>query len=185
MDTGTLLLLVLVVVAVGFAVYFFIQKERTQKLQTRFGPEYKHAVERFGDRAKAETDLQRRTARVEKMQLRPISEDERLRFAEEWRREQAYFVDDPPGAVDRADRLVNQAMLARGYPMAEFDQRAADISVDHPHVVKNYRAAHDVAMLSRDGRASTEDLRHAMVCYRELFEDLLDSRVKDHEEVRR
>jgi hypothetical protein len=185
MDNGTLLLLVIVVAAVGFALYFFIKKERTQKLQTRFGPEYKHTVERFGDRAKAETDLKQRTARVEKMQLRTIPEDERLRFADEWRHEQEYFVDNPAGAVDRADMLVNRVMLARGYPMAEFDQRAADISVDHPHVVKNYRSAHDIAMLSRDGRASTEDLRHAMVCYRELFEDLLDTRVKDHEEVRR
>ena len=128
-----------------------------------------------GDRGKAEAELARRAERVKALHIRPLEPAQRARFADAWRADQARFVDDPTQAVAEADRLVGELMQARGYPVGDFEQRAADVSVDHPHVVENYRTAHDIAVRQARGEADTEALRKAMVHYRALFDDLLDS----------
>lgn len=114
--------------------------------------------------------------RVEKFPIRELAVDERERFVTEWRVVQSRFVDDPKGAVREADELVSRLMQARGYPMSDFEQRAADISVDHPRVVDNYRAAHMIALRHRKGEATTEDLRSAIIYYRSLFDELLQTK---------
>ena len=127
----------------------------------------------FGNRPKAEDALAARQKRMEKIQVHPLSHEERDRFADQWHDIQARFVDDPPGSIEQADRLVCDVMKARGYPMSEFEHRAEDLSVDHPHVVRNYRAAHQIAMRHEQGQASTEDLRQGLVYYRDLFDELV------------
>jgi hypothetical protein len=125
--------------------------------------------------------LAARQERVQQLHLRPLPADEQRRYAEAWRRTQARFVDDPAGAINEADTLIGRVMQARGYPVGDFEARAADLSVDHPQVVRNYRAAHQLAQASGRGQASTEDLRQALVHYRALFEELLET----PQEVRR
>ena len=129
--------------------------------------------------------LEQREKRVEQLHIRPLTREEGRRFAEAWRADQARFVDDPKAAVIEADRLVGEVMQARGYPVSDFEQRAADISVHHPHVVENYRAAHEVAVRAKRGEASTESLRQALVYYRKLFEDLLEVEEPALREVKR
>lgn len=153
------------------------QRRRSMGLRRQFGPEYEREVRTQG-RTAAETELERRERRVHALEIRPLSREDRERFGEEWRAVQARFVDDPGGSVSEADRLVGEVMRARGYPVGEFEQRAADVSVDHPVVVQSYRAAHEIALRHRSGGANTEDLRKAMVHYRALFEDLLGERVR-------
>ena len=166
---------VLVALAVVVIAFVLMQKRRTDELRTKFGPEYERLVHERGDARHAESELAHRVDRVKQLQIKPITPEARSRFAEAWRSDQARFVDDPKGAVVEADRLVADLMQVRGYPVGDFEQRAADVSVDHPHVVQNYRIAHDIAVREQRGEASTEDLRVAMVHYRALFEDLLDS----------
>lgn len=161
------------------------QRRRSDMLRERFGPEYNHTVEEMGDRRKAEAELADRAKRVRSFDIHPLSSGERARFAGEWQTTQAHFVDDPSSSVREADRLVQQVMETRGYPMGTFEQRAADISVDHPAVVSNYRSAHDLAMRNEHGQSSTEDLRQAMVYYRNLFNDLLEIPEADKQEVKR
>ena len=174
MNTIAAIILVLLIVVVAIAAWGYIQKRRSSGLRRRFGPEYDDAIQEFGDRTRAETALEQRAERTEKYQIRSLSRDEQHGFAEDWRHAQTRFVDDPKLAVREADDLVCEVMRKRGYPMAEFERRAEDISVDHPRVVRNYRAAHRIAEASHEGRATTEDLRQAMVHYRELFEELLE-----------
>jgi len=169
-------LLVIVALAV-VAFLFYMQKERSRKLRSKYGPEYDKLANEFGSTRRAEADLERREKRIHKIDIRPLQNDGRARFSEAWREVQASFVDDPGNAVGRADILVEDLMKARGYPVGDFEQRAEDVSVDHPRVVQNYRAAHAIAERRLKGAANTEDLRNAMVHYRELFEDLLDQRV--------
>ena len=186
MTTATWVVLIIAIAAIVVAC-FLAWKFRTRKeLRSRFGPEYDHLVRERGDVNRAEKELAYRARRVEKFHIRPLNSEESQRFAAEWRAAQARFVDEPRKAVAEADELVRGAMRARGYPTADdFDQLAADLSVDHPVVVDNYRAAHAIA--TRDARepVNTEDLRIAMQHYRALFEDLLDRRVSHFEEVRR
>lgn len=170
------LVLVLVALIVGAAAaWYFFERRRSRRLRRRFGPEYEHSVHEIGSRRKAEKELERRQERVERLDIRLLKPDECERFLEEWRGVQARFVDNPAGAVAEADRLVGEVMRARGYPVSDFEQRAVDVSVDHPRVVENYRTARDIAARSERGEASTEDLRQAMVHYRVLFDDLLES----------
>lgn len=179
-------LIVIAVVVVVFGVFMYVQKERTRRLRTKFGPEYDRLVHDRGNPRKAEDELLRRQERMEKMHIRELSHDEILRFSDSWRNVQAQFVDAPRDAAAEADRLVREVMTTRGYPMSDFEQRAADISVDHPRVVEHYRAAHDLALRDAAGGANTEDLRQAMVHYRALFEDLLSAtRDQQVEEVKR
>jgi len=149
------------------------RKRRSERLRTQFGgSEYDRAVKEDGRRL-AEAGLNERTARVESLNIRPLAQGDRSRFLELWRRVEARFVDGPGGAVTEADQLLGDVMSTRGYPVSDFEQRAADISVDHPLVLENYRTAHDIALRQRKGEANTEDLRQAMIHYRTLFEELV------------
>lgn len=162
---------IVVVAAIGFVTS---RKRRSQKLRERFGPEYDRVMRQEGDPRKAEGVLEFRQKRREKFNIRRLSAADRSSFVTRWNEVQARFVDDPRGAVTVADSLVTEVMQARGYPTGEFEQRAADLSVDYPVIVDNYRAAHDIALRHSSGKASTEDLRQAMVHYRVLFQELLD-----------
>jgi hypothetical protein len=172
-------------VAAGVIGWYLWSRRRSEQLRSRFGPEYDRTVHEAGDVRKAEASLQARAKRVERLQIRPLTPEEASRFSAAWQQVQAQFVDDPKGAITGADRLVGEVMTARGYPVADFDQRVEDISVDHPDVVMNYRAARDIALEHERGHASTEDLRQAMVHYRSLFRDLLaDAAREEHVESR-
>ncbi len=163
---------ILVVVVIGIV----MAQRRKAALRQRFGGEYERAVRERGSEREAQTLLQQREKRVEKFHIRELDAAEREQYAARWRLVQSRFVDDPRGAVIDADDTVASLMGARGYPMADFEQRAADLSVGHAHVVDNYRAAHEIAVRHRQGQATTEDLRQAMIYYRSLFEDLLEGR---------
>jgi FtsZ-interacting cell division protein ZipA len=185
MTTQTSVILIVAIIAIGVAALILLRR-RTKKLKSKFGPEYERAVYESGSTFKAEKELEHRAKRVEKLRLRHLNNAEAEGFAREWQTAQEKFVDDPRGAVADADLLVQETMKARGYPTGgEFDAQAADLSVDHPFVISNYRAAHEIAV--RDGRApaSTEDLRLAMRHYRALFEDLLDRKVEEITGARR
>jgi hypothetical protein len=162
------------VIALGVGISVMVRKRRTKRLRTQFGgDEYTRAVREGGGRQKAEAALDKRTDRVEGLHIRPLAAGDRARFIEAWKRVQSRFVDGPGGAVTDADQLLGDVMFTRGYPVSDFEQRAADISVDHPQVLANYRAAHDCALRQTRGQASTEDLRQAMIHYRTLFEELV------------
>jgi hypothetical protein len=170
------LIIALVVVCVaGIAAFLMHRKRRTARLRTQFGgAEYARAVQKGGDRRHGEARLEERTQRVEAFHIRPLAAADRMRFTDTWRGVQARFVDGPAGAVTEADRLLGDVMSTRGYPISNFEQTAADISVDHPLVLENYRAAHEIAIRQMAGQASTEELRQAMVHYRTLFEELVN-----------
>lgn len=160
-------------IAVAIVVYLVMRSRRSARLRAQFGPEYERAVSEGGDRRHAEARLAERSERVKSYHLRPLGEADRVSFLESWNRIQTLFVDDPAGAVAEADHLLGQVMSARGYPVLDFEQRAADISVDHSGVVQNYRTAHEIAVRHTSGHAGTEDLRIAMIHYRALFEELV------------
>jgi hypothetical protein len=163
-----------VILIAGIAAWLFLRKRRTERLRTQFGgSEYDRAVKEDGSRRHAEAGLKERTARVESLNIRPLAPGDQARFVESWRRVEARFVDGPGGAVTEADQLLGDVMSTRGYPVSDFEQRAADISVDHPLVLENYRTAHEIALRQRKGQANTEDLRQAMIHYRTLFEELV------------
>jgi len=182
MDTGIVLVVVLLVV-IGVVAWLLIQRRQTEELRERFGPEYKRTVNELGDPRRAESELAAREKRLEQFNIRPLTAQEHERFAQAWRSTQARFVDDPTKAIKEADRVVVDLMRTRGYPIGDFEQRAADISVDHPTVVENYRAARDIAIANERGAADTEDLRKAFVHYRALFEDLLETSESMEQEV--
>ncbi|HEY4009231.1 MAG TPA: hypothetical protein VGM11_03695 [Acidobacteriaceae bacterium] len=166
-------IIVVLAIIIVAAILVARRRQRSAHLKQHFGPEYERELQQSGDAGKAEAALAEREARVEKFTIRELPPTERATYADEWAAVQRRFVDDPSLAVSEADRLVNRLMTARGYPMADFDQRAADISVHHPGVVQNYRSARDIFVRHSSGRASTEDLRQAMVYYRSLFDELL------------
>jgi hypothetical protein len=176
MNQNTMIIVVAVVIAAAaVAMWFVWQRQRSSRLRGRFGDEYHREIERQGSPSKAEAALAAREKRVARLHIKPLMADEAARFSNAWRQIQTQFVDDPKGAVTQADKVVGEVMLARGYPIGDFEQQVADISVDHPDVVMNYRAAREIAEQHARGRASTEDLRQAMVHYRALFRDLLES----------
>ena len=175
MNTTALVVLAVVVVVIAVGVFLYIRRRRSDNLRKQFGPEYKRAVDQYGDQRKAEAALAAREERVRKLDICGLTADEQSRFSDTWKRTQARFVDEPSRAVSEADGLVKELMQARGYPVGDFEQRAADISVDHPNVVTNYRAAREIAVRNKSGKATTEDLRQAMVHYRSLFEELLET----------
>lgn len=169
--------LALVFIVLGLAVLAGLivtltRRRHSQMLRSRFGPEYDHTVKRVGDPHKAEHVLEEREKRVSKFTIVPLSESRRTEYVTRWREIQAQFVDDPAGALTRADALIAEVMNERGYPVADFSQRSADLSVDHPEVVQNYRAGHDIAVRHARGECGTEELRQAMIHYRALFDDL-------------
>ena len=164
---------IVLIIVIGIAFYVRNRRKTTAGFRNRFGPEYDRAVLEHGSEHKAEAKLADRETRVESLKIRALTVAERGRYSADWQSAQSRFVDHPKGAVTEADELVYSLMQARGYPVADFDQRAADISVDHPRLVENYRSAHGVAVrLGRD-EASTEDLRTAMIQYRNLFDELV------------
>src|SRR5262249_8400483 len=152
----------------------YMQRRRSQQMRAHYGDEYFAAVDELGDRRGAEAELERREKRVESFDIRSLTPAERDAYVEHWRKIQADFVDEPGTAIARADDLVGDVMHARGYPVSDFAQRAADLSVDHPRLVANYRIAHAVALRHADGQAGTEDLRQAMIHDRDLFAELLE-----------
>ncbi|HEX5228732.1 MAG TPA: hypothetical protein VFW44_13525 [Bryobacteraceae bacterium] len=186
MSSTTAILIVIAIVALAVAAWALIERQKTRRLRGKFGPEYDRLTAEKGNVRNAEHILEQREKRVARFQLRPLSDNERARFASEWRLVQERFVDDPRSAVSQADRLINEALEARGYPMGEFEQRSADLSVQYPYVVENYRKAHRIAVDDRREAVSTEQLRQAMQYYRSLFEDVLEMKVTtvEHEEVR-
>jgi FtsZ-interacting cell division protein ZipA len=175
MTTETLIVLgVLVVIAVLALGWFYSARNRRARLRERFGPEYDRTVRDVGSEEKADALLHERARRVSKYHIRDLKHDEQSRFSDSWRRVQAKFVDDPAAAVTDADMLVTEVMTARGYPTADFERRAEDLTVDHPDLVEHYRHARAIAVSHARGGASTEDLRQAIVHYRALFADLLE-----------
>jgi hypothetical protein len=168
-------ILAIVVIAAVVAAVLLMRQRQSQQLQEGFGPEYERTVEeRGGDQRAAEAELRERRQRREQFEIRDLDADARDRYVERWRAAQRRFVDEPAPAVGEADALVIEVMRERGYPAAdEFEQRAADVSVDHPQVVEHYRAAHGISSRATAGDASTEDLRQAMVHFRALFAELL------------
>lgn len=165
----------IVIVAIAAVVIWTTQRRRSEALRERFGPEYERAVEAARDKGAAEKELRERQERVEALDIRPLEVAARDRYAERWREVQAMFVDEPGSAVDQADALIGEVMRARGYPVGDFEQRAADISVNHPQVVDHYRTAHAIAVRRRAGEGATEQLRQAFVHYRALFAELLET----------
>jgi hypothetical protein len=175
MNPKLIMLAAVVIVVIAVITWLYRRRRRavTAGLRQRFGPEYERAVLQHGSERKAESRLADREKRVEKLNIRDLDPTERERFSGEWQLVQSRFVDYPKGAVTEADELVSSLMKARGYPVTDFDQRTADISVDHPRVAENYRSAHKIALRLGRGEASTEDLRTAMIHYRSLFEELV------------
>lgn len=177
MDPKLLILAAVVIIVIAVVAWMYARKRRntTASLRKKFGSEYDRAVLVHGTGRKAETKLEDREKRVEKLNLRDLDPAERERFLRQWASVQSRFVDSPKGAVVEADDLLSALMKARGYPVSDFDQRAADISVDHPRVVENYRSAHEIALRVGKDAATTEDLRTAMIHYRSLFDELVQA----------
>ena len=175
LDPKFIMLAGVVILVIAVLAWLYAQKRRstTAGLRQKFGPEYERAVQKHGSERKAEAKLANRQDRVEKLNVRDLDPVERERFSTQWESVQSRFVDSPRGAVSEADDLVSTLMKTRGYPVSDFDQRADDISVDHPLVVENYRSAHHIALRVGTNGASTEDLRTAMIHYRSLFEELV------------
>jgi FtsZ-interacting cell division protein ZipA len=172
---GWILIVVAVVAVISLAVWAAMRARRTRQLRSTFGPEYDRTVQTRESRKDAESELQARRRRREQLTIRPLGPEQRERYRTQWQAVQSRFVDQPGAAVREADLLVTQAMRDRGYPMEEFEQQAADVSVDHPNVVQNYRSAHAIFIRMEDGDESTEALRQAMVHYRALFSELLEA----------
>jgi hypothetical protein len=173
MTTAIIIIAVVAVALIVAGVVWYVtsSRNRTKELRGRFGSEYDYELSRAGNRRQVEAELADREKRVRKLDIRPLPETQRGEFAQRWRDVQARFVDDPGSAVNDAQQLVDQVMTARGYPTGEFGQRARDVSVDHPHVMAQYRAAYEITQ--RDGQTDTEEQRQAMVHYRALFDELL------------
>ena len=180
MSTGVIVAIVIgvvVIIALVVVLAAVAKRRRTSKqLQEHYGPEYEREVERTGSRKDAESKLEERQERRSQLDIRPLDPQARDRYAESWRTTQARFVDDPENSVRESHRLVGEVMRERGYPVGDdFDRQAEDVSVDHPGVASNYRSANEISQRNDRGEASTEDLRQALVHYRSLFDELLDS----------
>ena len=186
MDPKLWVLAAVVILVIAVVTWLYMRKRRntTASLRKKFGSEYDRAVLVHGTGRKAEAKLEDRQTRVEKLSLRDLDPAEHECFLKQWESVQSRFVDSPKGAVAEADDLLSSLMKARGYPVSDFDQRAADISVDHPRVVENYRSAHEIALRVGKDAATTEDLRTAMIHYRSLFEELVQvPAIVDRKEV--
>ena len=185
MDTGVLIVIAIAVVLVVLLAVFLAQRRRSQGLQQRFGAEYQRTVARSGNQRSAESELASREQRRRDLEIVALEPGAQARYREAWRRTQGLFVDDPTTATREADDLVARVMRDRGYPVDDFEQQAADVSVDHPDVAEDYRAAHAISRLNEQGMASTDDLRQAFVHYRSLFAQLLDADGDANKEAQR
>jgi len=165
---------VLVLVIIGALLgIVFARRNRSERLQDHFGPEYDRTVQNLGNEKKAQTELDERQRYVKALDIRPLSVTERERYLADWATVQSKFVDEPGQAIVDADRLIIEVMQLRAYPVSDFEQRAADVSVSYPALVSNYRAARAIALKNEQQQADTEELRQAMIYYRSLFEELL------------
>jgi hypothetical protein len=177
MDSQTLMIVAVTVVVcalIGTVVWIAVDRARSRRLREHFGPEYDRLIERTHDRSVAEAELQQREQRVKKYRIVPLSAQDRAHFAESWAAVQNQFVDNPKRAVKEGHALIMDVMEKRGYPVTDFEHAAADLSVEYPALVSNYRAASEIASRNRAGEAGTEDLRKALVHYRALFQELLE-----------
>jgi hypothetical protein len=173
-NNQTLILVVAVaLLLVGVIAWLAWSSRQTRRLKKRFGTEYDVVERELGSKSKAEAELKRREKRVDRLEIVPLSPAEVARFSQAWARLQGSFIDDPKGVLIEAERLVRDLLAKRGYPVADFELRAADISVDHPEVVSNYRSAQRIVSMDQRGEAGTEDLRKAVVHFRALFDELL------------
>lgn len=178
-ELGILIAVALLLVA-GLATLLALRSRRTKRLRGKFGgTEYALAMDQGGTRRRGEAGLEQRTERVGRLDVRPLTPADRARYAASWQSIQARFVNSPAGAVTEADQLLGDVMATRGYPVGDFEQRAADISVDHPQVLASYRTAHEVALRQAEGQAGTEDLRQAMIHFRSLFDELMGAPESD------
>jgi hypothetical protein len=173
-NTSIIITAVVVLVIVGgILALVFARRSRSERLHDQLGPEYDRTVQAMGGDKKAQTELEERRKRVEALDIRPLSASERERYLADWAAVQSKFVDEPGQAIGDADSLIMQVMRTRAYPVSDFEQRAADISVTYPALVSNYRAAREIAVKNEQHQADTEELRQAMIHYRSLFEELL------------
>jgi hypothetical protein len=185
LSTSAILLIVAVVIVLAAIGWVMYGQWRKKALRSRFGPEYSHAVQQYGNESRAVHALEARERRMQKIQIQPLTREDQHRFMEQWQEVQRDFVDDPAASIRRADALVCDVMRAQKYPMSDFEHRAEDLSVDYPHVVQNFRAAHAIAERHARGQAGTEDLRKAMVYYRDLFDELLEGHAVAEGRVKR
>jgi hypothetical protein len=173
-NTTQLVLVAVIFLVIGVVIAMALTRaQRTKRLRERFGPEYERAIKEMGDKRQAEDELEARLAHVNTLQIRPLTAEEVNRYALEWQKTQTEFVDEPLTALQKADRLIREVMKTRGYPVEDFEQRAADISVDYPELVTDYRGLHLIAIKEKDDEVSTEEMRQAMVHGRALFENLI------------
>jgi hypothetical protein len=184
MTTTAVIVIVVAVLALAAIGWLLYRQRRRKELRARFGPEYSRAVTQYGNESKAEDALAARARRMERIHIRSLSHEDQQRFVDRWQTVQREFIDNPAGTIQRADALVNEVMRAEGYPMADFEHRAEDISVGHPEVVQKYRLAHAISERQAQGKAGTEDLRQAVIYYRDLFDDLLETHPTE-ERIRR
>jgi hypothetical protein len=178
-QTTTLVIVIVVVIALALLLWFFLQRRRSQKLHDRYGEEYERTVADLGKRDKAEANLLEREKRIKTLDIRPLSVAQRQDYENEWLGVKALFVDSPAEATLHGDRLLGKMMQARGYPMADFDRRYEDLTVDHGDVARHYREGHKLAERQTRGEASTEDLRQALIHYEALFAELVRDAVPD------
>jgi hypothetical protein len=179
-DTTSIIIAVLVFVIIGAILgLVFARRRRSEQLHDQFGPEYDRTVQTLGDEKKAQTELEERQKHVKTLDIRPLSASERERYLADWTAVQSKFVDEPGQAIVAADRLIMEVMQVRAYPVSDFEQRAADISVNYPALVTNYRAAREIAIKNEQHLADTEELRQAMIYYRSLFDELLGTETVD------
>jgi hypothetical protein len=171
--TQLVLVAVIFLIIGGLVAMALMRVQRTRRLKERFGPEYERAVHEIGDKRQAEDELDARLAHVNTLDIRPLTAEEVSRYTLEWQKTQTEFVDEPLTALQKADRLIREVMKARGYPVEDFEQRAADISVDYPELVSDYRGMHLIAVKEKEDEVSTEEMRQAMVHGRTLFENLI------------
>lgn len=172
----TIIAVVLVLAVVGLSLApIFIRRKRSEQLKNQFGTEYDQTVQTLGSEKKAHQELEERQKHVEALDLRPLSATERERYLTEWSAVQSKFVDEPGQAINNADHLIMEVMQLRAYPVSDFEQRAADVSVSYPELVSNYRAARAIALKNEQHQADTEELRQALIYYRSLFEELLET----------
>ena len=178
-NTTTLIIVAVLALVVGGLLGMAVMRaQRTKRLKDRFGPEYEHTMERAGDKRHAERELEERIEHVHQLNIRPLSEEEVNRYSLEWQETQREFVDEPLASLQKADRLIREVMKARGYPVEDFEQRVADISVDYPELVSDYRGMHRIAIKEK-GNVDTEEMRQAMVHGRALFENLITQKTRD------
>jgi hypothetical protein len=179
-NTTTIILVAIAFLVVGVVLAMAVMRfQRTRRLKERFGPEYERIVNEAGDKQKAESELEARLAHVEALNIRSLTAEEVNRFSLEWQATQTEFVDEPLAALQKADRLIREVMKAKGYPVEDFEQRAADISVDYPELVTDYRGLHLIAVKEADDEVSTEEMRQAMVHGRALFENLVSQETSE------